>query len=268
MGSGKIGFGGGIEKSVELKEFALGDWIVLVVMTFGATGGQPEPDGGRGADPVDRGFATVFFLVHSTFLIGEGVSMEAGGDFLGEIRIGQEVAGELLDRELVEGKVPIDGVDDPVAVKVGIRAGGIFFVAIAIGVAGQVEPMAAPAFAKVWGSQELIDESGPTLRGRISGKGGGSFRGWGQAEEIQAEAADERARISFRRREHGFFFELGQDEMIDGIADPLLVFNGGQGWASWRGEGPVTRRLARRRTDGVGNVFGQERVGEVDGEKG
>ena len=75
--------------------------------------------------------------------------MEAGGDLLLEGGVGKQVAGELLDRELVERHVGVEGIDDPIAVAPGEGPAGVFFVAVAVGVARGIEPVAAPALPVV-----------------------------------------------------------------------------------------------------------------------
>ena len=63
---------------------------------------------------------------------------------LGGIR--QQVAGELFDRELFERQVAIEGIDHPIAVHPDLTL-SVGVVAVRIGVAGDVEPVPAPALA-------------------------------------------------------------------------------------------------------------------------
>ena len=74
--------------------------------------------------------------------------MEAGGDPLVLGGVGEHVAGDLLDGELVEGHVAVERVDDPVAVFPDFAA-IVLFVAVGIGVARQIQPRAGPALAEV-----------------------------------------------------------------------------------------------------------------------
>ena len=74
-----------------------------------------------------------------------------------ERRFGQQVAGQLLDRELVERQVAVERVDDPVAV--GPHLAVVVEVdAVRVGVAGRVEPVAAAMLAPVRRRQQLVDE--------------------------------------------------------------------------------------------------------------
>ena len=72
------------------------------------------------------------------------------------VALGQQVAGELLDRELVERHVVVQGFDDPIAIGPHLAL-AVDRVAVAVGIAGLVEPVAAPAFAVVGGGEELFD---------------------------------------------------------------------------------------------------------------
>ena len=66
-------------------------------------------------------------------------------------RLRQQVAGDVFDHELVEGQVGVEGADDVVAVAPGVGDVEVELVAVRLGVADQVEPVAAPALAVVRG---------------------------------------------------------------------------------------------------------------------
>jgi hypothetical protein len=91
-----------------------------------------------------------------------------GGEDLLGVGVGQQVAGELLDREAVERQVGVERVDHPVAVAPGVGAVVVLFVAVRVGVARLVEPVAAPALAEVRGRQEPIDEAVDRVRARVA----------------------------------------------------------------------------------------------------
>ena len=61
-------------------------------------------------------------------------------------RMRQQVAGDLLDDELVVGHVFVERVDDPVAIHPH-EPRLVFFETVRIGIAGRIEPDSAPAFA-------------------------------------------------------------------------------------------------------------------------
>ena len=93
---------GAVEKCVKAVVFLLGDRVVLVRMTLGAHHRQAEPGGGRSRDAVLHRFGSIFLVITAAFIIGLGIAVETGGDFLIEGGVGQEVTGELLNRKLIE----------------------------------------------------------------------------------------------------------------------------------------------------------------------
>ena len=67
------------------------------------------------------------------------IPVEAGRDFLVERGVGQQVAGDLLDGEAIEGHVLIKGVDHPVTPSPhGSLA--VCLIAVGVGIAGRVQP--------------------------------------------------------------------------------------------------------------------------------
>ena len=76
-------------------------------------------------------------------------------------RAGQEVAGELLDREPVERQVAVDGVDHPVAVGPH-RPLGVDGVAVGIGITRLIEPVPTPPLTVVGRGEQPVH--GPLIR--------------------------------------------------------------------------------------------------------
>ena len=64
---------------------------------------------------------------------------------------------------------------------------------MAVGVAGEVEPVAGPAFAVLGASQEAVDDGGEGLGGRIRDEGGQLFGRRGEAGEVNRNATEESA---------------------------------------------------------------------------
>jgi hypothetical protein len=78
-----------------------------VVVADGAAGGEPHPDGDGGGGAID-GVAEDELLVDAAALAGGDVAaVESGGDLLVQGGLGQKIAGELPDGELVEGQVAL-----------------------------------------------------------------------------------------------------------------------------------------------------------------
>src|SRR6185369_6415507 len=129
------------------------------------------------------------FGVGAALAIGEGVATESGRNQGVEIAIGEEIAGELLDGELVEGEVTIEGADHPVAIAPGPGARTIFFVAVAIGVARQVEPVARPLLAVMRRIEKTIDQAFVSVGAVVIEVLANLFGSWGKAGKIEADAA-------------------------------------------------------------------------------
>src|SRR5690606_20343802 len=109
-----------------------------------------------GIDAIDDGRVAEFFVVGTAFVVGHRIAVKGGGDELLGGGLGEQIAGELLNGELVVGHIPIKRVDDPIAVAPH-GAAPIRFVAFRIGIAGEVEPLAGPAFAVVRTAKEFAD---------------------------------------------------------------------------------------------------------------
>ena len=127
------------------------------------------------------------------------------------------IGGELGDDELVERPIGVEAGDDPIAIGVGMLVVAVFFedVALGVGVAGDVEPVAGPAFAEARRGEQPIDGGFVAGIARVGGEFVELFGRRRQADEVvvQAVAAGPAARLR-RRREVGRF-ELGQNEAID-----------------------------------------------------
>ena len=163
------------------------DGIELVVVAGRATGGETEPGGGDGVGAIHEVFHAVFLLNHSALVGGRIAFEEASGDGIFLI-LGEEVAGELADRKLVEGKVVVEGVDDPLAVGPDC-AEVVVLKSMGVGVAGGIEPEAGAVFAVMGGSEVSVDES---FVGNLA-----AFElfdlldFWWQSGEVEGKAANE-----------------------------------------------------------------------------
>jgi hypothetical protein len=132
------------------------DRVVLVGVTLRARDRHAEPGRAGRADAVDHRVEPVLERVDPPLLVQHRVPVKAGGDALRRRGVGQQVAGQLLDRELVEGHVGVDRVDHPVAVRPD-RPLAVLLVAVGVGVAGEVEPAAGPTLAVARAGEQAVD---------------------------------------------------------------------------------------------------------------
>ena len=236
----QAGFGDVIKRREQRVIIALGDGVEFVVVALGAGDGEAEPVGGGGVDAVEEGDVALFFGDGAALAVEEVVAVERGGDALVDGGIGQEVAGELLDAELVEGLVGVEGADDPVAPD-PLEGVAVLLEAVGIGVARGIEPGQRHAFAVVRGGEQAIDEAFVGA-GFFVGQEGSEFGGRGrEAGEIQADAADQRRPRGLGRRGQFFGFEAGEDEAVDGILNPVFAADGRRRRARRGGERPMRR---------------------------
>ncbi len=199
----------------------MSDGVVLMRVTLSATGGQPHPDGPGGGDPVDRGIETKFQGIDSAFFVELGVSVKPGGGFLFLRSVGQHVPGQLLDGELVVGHVVVKSPDHPVAVGPDV-AGTIFLVAIAVGVACEVEPLASPFLPIMRGGKQLVDQALVGIRSFVADESVGLFGGGGQTDQVEIKSSDQRIPVGFFRWIQVVLGKIVRDEGIDRITDPSL----------------------------------------------
>ena len=143
-----------VEEGKELIVLSLADGVELVVVALRAADGEAQPDCSRGGDAVKDALDAELFLVDATLLIDLRIAMEAGGDELLARGLGHHVAGELFERELIEGLVLVQCVDDIIPIRPH-AARRVDAVPVAVAVACLIEPPAAPAFAVVFGAQQL-----------------------------------------------------------------------------------------------------------------
>ena len=135
-----------VEEGVELVILVVGDGIILVRVALRAVQRESEPRGADGGNPILHRLYAIFLGVTAAFVVDLGVAVEARRDLLLQRRVRQQISGELIDRELVEGLVAIVGVDDPFAVGPD-GAGEIDLITIGIRVARQIQPAARHVFA-------------------------------------------------------------------------------------------------------------------------
>ena len=136
---GHVGVLGRIPEGEEAVIILLTERIVGMGMALDATEGGALPDGPGGVDAIDDGGEAVFLIIGSALGIGLGIAMETGGDAVFERGVREKISGEGLEGELIEGHVGVETADEPVAPRPNLAA-IVLFVALRVGVAGQIQP--------------------------------------------------------------------------------------------------------------------------------
>jgi hypothetical protein len=155
-----------VEKREQLVIFLLTDRIVFVIVALGTPDRESQKGGAGGCQPIHDRLDPELFPVDPALLVDLGVSVETGGDFFLVARIGEHVASELLDHELVEGKVAVDRVDHPVPIEPDVPR-CVDAVSVRIGIPRDVQPPAGPAFSVPWRFKQSLNEPGIRVGARI-----------------------------------------------------------------------------------------------------
>ena len=126
----------------------------------------------------------MFFRDVTAFAVQDVVAVEGGRELLLGGRIGQEVAGQELGGELVEGLVGVQLAYHPIAPDplVGVA---VLLEAVAVGVAGSIEPGERHPFAVVDGREQAIDLLLVGVGATVGDERRGLFRSWRQASQVE-----------------------------------------------------------------------------------
>ncbi len=230
-----LGFFRGGEDAVEGVVVFLGDGVEFVVVAAGA--GDREAESAAG-DDINAVVDDVILVIEEAPAEREEAHGGEGSFIVGEVEL---VGGDLFDEELVIGFVVFEGLDDVVAVGIGVGVAAFFLedVAFGIGVAGDIEPVAGPAFAVAGGVEELFDGGGVVFGGGVLEEGVDLLGGGGEAGEVIVEPAEERARVGWGCGLGLGGFEFSEDELVDGVGGPVLVLDWGRVGLGEGLEGPV-----------------------------
>lgn len=167
-----------------------------MAMALGAGHGEAHPDGHGGVDAIDNGNVSKFFVVGPAFVVGQRVAVEGGGNELIGGGVGEEVTGELVTGENVEGGILIPVSDDPIAIGPD-GAGGVIGITGGVGVAGEIEPFFSPVFAEGGRGEESIDELFVSEGRGVSEEGLDFGEGWWKTGQVKRETSDEARSIGF-----------------------------------------------------------------------
>ena len=223
-GNRPLGLVGVVEERHEGEVIGVRDRIELVRVALGARRRQPEPGGAGGAHAIDHREIAELEWVDAPFLVDHGVAVEAGGDDVVGHSVGQEITGDLPDRECVERHVVVERLNHPVAIRPD-RPLAILLVAVRVGVAGEIEPAAGPPLAIPRAGKQAVDEAFVGVR-RVGGEEGVEFGRRGrQADEVEMDTTAERGPVGLGRRGNPLLVQSGPHEAIDLVACPAVVLS-------------------------------------------
>jgi hypothetical protein len=187
-------------------------------MAHTAAGREPHPSLGRRRRPV-HGVAIHPLGINRAAFAGRHVAADkAGGRQLVQRRVGEQIASQLVDGELVKGLVPVERADDPVAI--GPHLAFVVQVqAVRVGIAGYVQPVPSYLFAESLGGQVAIDHLFESVRRRVAEERVDLGQCRRQSGERQGNAANQCFPVGFGRHRQPFAPQPIGDEGVNRIDD-------------------------------------------------
>ena len=150
----------------------------------------------------------------------------------------EHVAGDLLQRELVERQIAVERVDDPIAPAPHVAL-GVGLISVGIGIARRVEPLRGHPLAISRRRKQAIDDLLVRVRRFVVHERIDLGRRGRQSRQVEADATNQRGTIRLRRRSEALLLEPLHHEEIDVVSGPCAVADVGKGCAPGRNEGPV-----------------------------
>ena len=246
---GRIASGVGIAGVVEEAEagviLLMPDRIVGMAVALDATHGKSLENLPRSDVAIHRGEQAELLVVGAALTVCLGQAVEGGGEFLIQRGAGYEIAGELVDDELVVRQIPVERIDDPIAIFPNIAV-CVVAKAFGIGVAREIHPDGSPALTEVRGGEQAVGLGGDR-GGEIFCSGGLEgielSKGRRQADEIEGSAAQPLGGHCLRGWSEVFRLQLGEDEMIDVVGGPRSFFYRRRIMPLWWDERPMLAPL-------------------------
>ena len=188
-----------LEECHQAIKILLRDRIILVVVALSTADCKSQPHGADSARAVEELFESDAVQLHTAFTAGNRISVKAGSYSLGNISFGEQVARHLLDGEAIKRHIRVVGVDHPFPITPGEGPREIVNASFTVGITYQVQPLAGPLLAIVRRGKQAVNKA--LIRSRPSiGEELLRLLGSGRdADQIEIDAAQERAPVRFRR---------------------------------------------------------------------
>ena len=207
-------------------------------MADGTAPGQSHPGlQGRGG-AVDGIAEEKLGIDRAPFTGGHVAPVEAGRDELFARGIGQLVAGELFDGELVERQVAIESPHHPVAVSPHLPQ-VVEMQAVGVGIAGDVEPVPGHLFAIPRRREIAVHHVFVRLRRGVGFERLDLGRRGGQPGEGEGHPANQRRLARFGARLEPLLAHPGQQKTVDRVLLPARLVRRGDLRLDRRAERPV-----------------------------
>ena len=213
-----------VEECKHTVEILLLNRVVLVIVAARAAQSEPQPNVRRGLRAVRNILHAELLRHNAAFRAGPVIPVKRRGDALVQSGIRQQVAGNLLNGELIERHVLLERFNHPIAPAPHI-ARAIGLIAVCIRVPGRLHPTKSHALGIARRRQQTVDRLLVSIRGVVVEERLYIFRGRRQTGEIQGHAPDQPGPVSLNRGLQPFHLQPRQNEPIDGIPGPLCKFH-------------------------------------------
>ena len=242
-----VGIRGVIQERHRLIVFLRREGIVFVVVALRARHrrAHPRPEGRVHA--IDQRLVAELLVVGAALAVRHRVAVKTRRHSLILRRIGQEIAGDLLDGELIERQVAVEGGDHPVAIRPH-RPAVVFFKPLRVCIPREIEPRTRPALAIRRRRQQAIDDLFKSIRRDIGEEGIHLRERRRQPGEVERHAPQQHRAIGLRAGFQPIRLQPREHPAVDPVARPRRVLH-----------------LRQRAGDGffVGPMFGLHHRGVV-----
>ena len=187
-----------------------------MIVTLRAGHGHAEPGHAGRGHAIDDVEIEILGLDDAAFVAGHDVAVKAARDLLLDGGLGQQIAGDLLNGELAERHVRVEGVHDPFAPEPHV-AQRVIVVAAGVAVAGEVEPRHGQALAEMRALEQPVHDFLESCRRAVFHKLIHLRDGRRQPRQVERHAADETRLFLLGRGRESFQFQPRVDEGVDGI---------------------------------------------------
>ena len=195
-----------------------------MVVAAAAADREAKPRLASRLHPVDDRLDEPLLGDQSSLTVEPVVPVETGGDNVVARGARQHVSGELLHGELIEPHVGIERADHPVAPR-PVGAAGVGLKAVAVGIAGGVEPFQSHPLAEVLTGEELLHILLVGVGSRVGHEGIDIGRQWRQSGEIERQPPRECLTIGLGIRRKLRPLEPCKHEAVDRTATPRRIAN-------------------------------------------
>ena len=213
-----------------------------MIVTLGALKCCTEKDRPSRVDPINHLIDPIRFRMNSRLHVAGGRPMKTGGDLLRKRCARQQIAGQLLNRKLVERHAGVECLNHPVAIRPTVPQ-LIRLKPVGVGVPRKVQPASRPFFTVLRTYQQPIHQTLELARSRVGEERLALPRLRGSPNQVKVDPAQLPLRLGQARKLETGLGQAKLDEGIDWVAQILQLGQAGQFRTLW----PLVRPMSNRR---------------------